>query len=229
MQMKQPNMSAEIIGAKDVKEYNYAQTVVLTSDIENFRVKLPFSRLAEYTINRTLALQESLFLASVTKVLYPQAVQDYKNSLVNGFPFNPFGAFLSYTATFNQQCFLSFYYDEYTYTGGAHGNTTRRSNTFNLDTGRNVPLSAYFDDKINYVGQILNIIIEQAENNIKQNQQIYFDDYKTLIKKYFNQNSYYLTPQGIVIYYGQYEIAPYATGIVEFVIPYDKVDFPPNC
>ncbi|MFR3751201.1 MAG: RsiV family protein [Enterocloster sp.] len=35
----------------------------------------------------------------------------------------------------------------------------------------------------------------------------------------FNQNQFFLRPGYIVIYYQQYEIAPYATGIPEFSIP----------
>ncbi|MFU2363539.1 MAG: RsiV family protein, partial [Clostridiales bacterium] len=33
-----------------------------------------------------------------------------------------------------------------------------------------------------------------------------------------NFDSYYLTPKGIVIYFQQYDIAPYSSGLPEFLI-----------
>ena len=72
-------------------------------------------------------------------------------------------------------------------------------------------------------------IIAQAEENLKENPFIYFDDYKNLIIKNFNPHSFYMSPDGITIYYQQYDIAPYSTGIVEFTIPYTKIGWFPSC
>ena len=47
----------------------------------------------------------------------------------------------------------------------------------------------------------------------------YFDDYAKLIQNTFNPDSFYLFPGGVVIYFQQYDIAPYATGLPEFVLP----------
>ena len=43
-----------------------------------------------------------------------------------------------------------------------------------------------------------------------------------LIREHFNPQSYFLEPRSIVIYYQQYDIAPYATGIPEFRLPYPE-------
>ena len=48
----------------------------------------------------------------------------------------------------------------------------------------------------------------------------YFENYKELINKTFNPNSFYCTPEGISVYYQQYDIAPYSSGIREFLMPY---------
>lgn len=226
--MNNETLSADIKENKSVKEYSFGNTVVLTTNIENFRIKTA-NRYSEFLINKSLAMQEQSFIAYNIKTLYPQAVQDYKNSILNGYPFNPYGAFINYLVTYNENCVLSFYYDTYNYTGGAHGTTIRKSDIYNLNTGREIPLSAYFNDKTTYRKKILDIILEQATKRQQENPGIFFDEYQSLIKKYFNEESYYLTPDGIVIYYGQYDIAPYVTGIVEFTIPYSQVDFPPRC
>jgi len=68
----------------------------------------------------------------------------------------------------------------------------------------------------------------QADENMQQ-QPIYFEDYRNLIVQHFNPASYYLSNDGLVIYYQQYEIAPYATGIVEFTIPFSVLEWRPHC
>ena len=226
--MNNETLSADIIENKSVKEYTFGNVVVLTTNIENFRIKTK-NRYSEFLINKSLVTQQQFFITNNVKILYPQAVKDYKNSLLNGYPFNPYGAFLNYVVSYNENCALSFYYDTYNYTGGAHGTTIRKSDTYSLNTGREIPLSAYYKNITTYRKNILEIILQQADKRQQENPGMFFDEYRSLIKKYFNEESYYLTPDGIVIYYGQYDIAPYAVGIVEFVVPYSQVDFPPKC
>jgi hypothetical protein len=56
-----------------------------------------------------------------------------------------------------------------------------------------------------------------------------YDDYKPLIIKNFDKSSFYLSPEGITIYYQQYDIAPYSSGIAEFTIPYSIIGWRPDC
>jgi len=38
-----------------------------------------------------------------------------------------------------------------------------------------------------------------------------------------NYRNFYLTDKGLVIYFGQYQVAPYAAGTVEVPIKYEKL------
>ena len=38
----------------------------------------------------------------------------------------------------------------------------------------------------------------------------------------FHPGNFFLVPDGIIIYYQQYDIAPYAAGIPEFLIPFSQ-------
>jgi hypothetical protein len=59
---------------------------------------------------------------------------------------------------------------------------------------------------------------------------IYFDDYKKLIVENFNPQSFIITPDSLDFYYQQYDIAPYASGIIVFSIPYEDLGIPkPHC
>lgn len=97
---------------------------------------------------------------------------------------------------------------------GAHGNTIRSSQNWNLRTGRQLPLSYFYPNNPNYVLDILRSIIAQ----IKENPENYFDNYCELVLETFNLESFYVTPESIAIYFQQYDIAPYSTGIPVFNI-----------
>ena len=101
-------------------------------------------------------------------------------------------------------------------TGGAHGNTVRASDTWNLNVSRRLRLSGLFCRPDDYQELIFPKIREQ----IAENPEIYFDNYEQLIVENFQESNFYTTSEGIVIYYQQYDIAPYSSGIREFLIPY---------
>jgi len=226
--MEKQCLKVDIIKKDYEKDYKYDNTVILTVNISNFTVNSQ-QKLTEFLINNALKQQRANFMQNATNNLYPQAVEDYNYRKENNFPFNEYVAYLVYTVTFNSNCLLSFYYDNYTYTGGAHGNTLRLANTFSLLSGFNVPLSAFFKSDTDYIKKLTQIIIKQADQNQASNPGIYFDNYRELIVQFFNKNSFYLTKDGLVIYYGQYDIAPYSSGIIEFTIPYSELDYPPTC
>ena len=59
---------------------------------------------------------------------------------------------------------------------------------------------------------------------------MYFEDYKNLVEENLNMDNFYLSKEGLVIYFGLYEIAPYVSGIRTFTIPYTAEGIiPPSC
>ena len=102
--------------------------------------------------------------------------------------------------------------------GGAHGNTIRTSQTWDLQFGRMLNLSYFYQNNPNYIIDILKNINKQIAKQEKNNPGIYFDNYCQLVLETFNPENFYLTKDGIVIYFQQYDIAPYSSGIREFLI-----------
>ncbi len=205
-------------------------TMVLTEEMKyegvtvlNYRIEYPEFVADNYpksikTVNQfyksnALALQNNFR----TK-LYQMAVDQYLDDINNGFPVRVFEALQTFALTYNQACIISSYFDNYQYTGGAHGLTNRTSQTWNLRTGRILKLRELYKCSANYKTYIKNKIIEQ----IKENPDIYFENYEELVDQTFNVNSFYVTPSGVVVYFQQYDIAPYASGIREFLLPYNK-------
>lgn len=206
-------------------KYNDIDVLKLTIDYPIIRLLNSF---AELKINNQILCEIYSYLRHAD-YLYGLAVNSYNQSKENDYPFHMYEAYMKYTITYNDNCFLSNYVDKYEFTGGAHGSTVRSSSTWELNRGTEIPLYAYFKPGTDYKQMLLDEITKQANNNLAKNPGIYFEDYKDLISSNFDENSYYLTQDGLVIYYQQYNIAPYSTGIVEFVIPYEFIGWYPHC
>lgn len=219
--------SADISMHEYEKTFNYNNVEALELSIKYPRIGLINNPKAENLINSQIKMEVIDFIR-YSKYLYNQAVEGYHESQANNYPFHGYSAYMEYTITYNKNCFLSLYYDRYEFTGGAHGSTVRSSDTWELCRGTKLPLSSFFNPGTDYRSLLINEMTNQAEA-IQQREDIYFDDYKNLIINNFNENSFYLSPSGITIYYQQYDIAPYSTGIVEFTIPYSVIGWQPNC
>ena len=208
--------------------YKYDNTEILTLTIIYPRVGLEQNPDVERRINDHITLQVDQYLDHARE-LYQQALQSYLELQEQGFPFHTWDARMDFSITYNDNCFLSMYTDRYEYTGGAHGNTIRTSETWELTSGTQRTLGSFFESGVDYRELLVDEIIRQADANMAQEPGIYFEDYRELIAETFNPESFYLTPEGLVIYFQQYDIAPYSTGIVEFTIPYEFIGWCPQC
>jgi len=129
-----------------------------------------------------------------------------------------------YNITYNNAPFISMYSDAYQYTGGAHGLTVRKSENCNAVSGEALSLSEFFPEQSNYEELIKKEIIRQIGMRQKENPDTYFENYPALVGANFKADNYYIKaePERLIFYFQQYEIAPYSTGIPEFVIPIKK-------
>lgn len=179
------------------------------------------------TLYRTKAV---MYERSNVMNMYQMAMVEYEYSVANNYPVHQFEAYVDFTVTYNQNCALSMYFDQYEYAGGAHGLTLRYSDTWDLTRSRRMELADFFPNSSNYKEYILRYIYLQIEKQTVQGDAMYFDDYKKLAEENFKANSFYLTKEGLVIYYQQYDIAPYAAGLPAFTIPFGPGGaVPPRC
>jgi hypothetical protein len=227
--MRHNNERAAIATKRIERAFPYDNQTVLHMSVGYPKVQLSSNRLAQGRINGIIHSQVDRFVRRAEHDLFGDAVEDYRQARHNGYPFHSHEAVLNYTIAFNMNCHLSLYRDLYTYAGGAHGSTLRASDTFDLNTGARLPLSSYFGSYRFFRQLLIEKITAQADENMKGEPGIYFNDYAALIRRNFDERSYYLTPRGLTVYYQQYEIGPYATGIVVFTIPYRELHFMPSC
>ena len=114
----------------------------------------------------------------------------------------------------NKDDIISFYIDYYQFTGGAHGITNRVAYNIDVATGNELKLEDIFKKDFLYKDVINNEISRQ----IKKDPDRYFTGKDGFNGINENQN-FYIKNKKLVIYFELYEIAPYASGISEFVIP----------
>ena len=108
---------------------------------------------------------------------------------------------------------LSVFY--YSYTLGAHGYTLQRAYNFNLVNGEVILLGDIFKENKDYI----DIINQEIKRQINLNPQEYFSEW-SVFQSISQEQPFYFIEDGIVVYFGLYEIAPYASGIRYFKIPY---------
>ena len=191
--------------------------------IVKYRIEYPHivSKVFNYNINKfnnfnqLKAMELKLY---AEKDLYEDAKKVYDYNMSNNIPFFPYELVYNYNVTYNKRPIISLYSDQYIYSGGAHGSTIRTSQTWNLNTGMQITLSSLFNNNCSYVILILKEILHQIETQIENATGFYFEDYAKLVVENFNFDQFYLDNNNIAIYYQQYDIAPYSSGIPVFLI-----------
>ena len=196
-------------------ELTYRGSIILKYKIEYPQI---FSNCYNACKFNVLNHKKALDLENYAKnILFKEAMDLYDFNYSNGYPIMVYELVFKYTITYNKEPIISLYQDEYIFSGGAHGNTVRTSQNWNFECGNQFTLSDIYCNNPNYILFILQEINKQVA---EQGVELYFADYCSLVLDTFNINQFYITPNYVVVYFMQYDIAPYSTGIPEFKIIY---------
>ncbi|MGE5396486.1 MAG: DUF3298 and DUF4163 domain-containing protein [Chitinophagales bacterium] len=146
------------------------------------------------------------------------AADYYEEAKVNEFTPNQYNVTSEYKVIYNKNDLLSLTTTVYTYCGGAHGSTEQTAYNIDLETGKEISLKDLFQDGKDYK-KFINTIISQK---IAETPDDYFSGEEGF-QGVSDKQPYYIVDDGIVIYFGLYEIACYAAGIREFKIPTTQI------
>ena len=152
--------------------------------------------------------------------MYKDAVADYKFAMEKGYPFNTYELMQVYETTCNALPVFSLYYDVYQYTGGAHGITDRTGNTWDLYRCKMLEMKDLFTHGYDYTVPIFRYMEAEALRRQAAGEAQYFDGLSENLHKYFDEKNFYLSCQGLEVFYPLYSIAPYYVGIQVFTVPY---------
>lgn len=141
----------------------------------------------------------------------------FKEAEDEGWKFEPrpYAIKTNYQLRYHQNNILSLTIWYYQYTGGAHGNYWLVSHNLDLNTGEELPLTAFVNGNENYKDIINDEIKGKIESEEEGGQGVYFKD---SFKGISDNPQFYLEDDYIVIYFDLYEIAPYSNGIPKFKI-----------
>lgn len=119
----------------------------------------------------------------------------------------------------------------YEYLGGAHGSTAMQGITYSKLDGKEINDRMLKNSRPKGLNDIikkgLKRYFAECGTTIKSDadltDQLLLEDGKSVNDLPLPAEGLYITPQGIVFTYGQYEIAPYAAGIPTFTVPFEQL------
>lgn len=111
---------------------------------------------------------------------------------------------------YNDYGIFSYSVKLYTYTGGAHGNSSNCVGTINLNTNKIITLETLFDQENKEIikGEILSILVQEH--------QLLNDEIEAT-------ENFYITDRGITFVYDEFEIASYSDGEISVTLGWDKI------
>ena len=124
---------------------------------------------------------------------------------------------------------LSLLYNDYTFTGGAHGFYGDTGCSFDVETGRLLSLEDLSSDYETLASFLTDTMVNAVENDSELAQRIdlgLFEEgtgYAEILAPLLRQGSWYFDSQGLVIFSSLYEISSYAAGPIFFHIPYAEL------
>lgn len=116
--------------------------------------------------------------------------------------------------------FISIEFNEYTYSGGAHGNYMTIPINYDTKNSKIITLQDVLQgDKAK-----LKSIADFTYQQLAQKEGLFMDQVvEKTTPNWGNFSSFLLTEEGIVIQFQPYEVGPFAAGLIEVEIPYSQI------
>ncbi|UOO37058.1 DUF3298 and DUF4163 domain-containing protein [Oscillospiraceae bacterium CM] len=144
------------------------------------------------------------------------AKQDAESNLDYAMPYE---ITIGYTVEYNQNGLLSVLISDYRYTGGAHGGVAETGITIDLNSGTLLTLGDLMVSGSGYknvINKAIRAEIDKRTGSDELSEPVIFED----IGDY---PDFYMTKDGLVFFFQEYEYFPYAAGIQEFPISYETL------
>ena len=207
-----PQQRVGVTTKRIVSQSEYLQSLFMLPVIQGMSNTKAQEKLNQESGDAALKIYDELLAGATAE----KAEMERNNATVKG-TFRPYELDIRYTLTRSTDRWISYYQDVYCYTGGAHGMTVRSSLNLDVQAGQKIKIGDLFRDDYDY-----RTVIEQE---IRRQIALKADQYSNGGSDFtgIDEESFYITQNGLVFYFQIYELAPYARGIVEFTIPFDLV------
>lgn len=143
-------------------------------------------------------------------------LEQYRKDFASSNP-NNCETYFDYQIKYNSNDIMSLIFLNYQFAGGAHGSTVQTAYTFSLKTGDQYSLKDLFVKDADYVSVISAAVKKQLDERDLTSG--LFEPFTKIAE----DQGYYLSNDGLRVYFQQYEILPYAAGIQEFTADFSAI------
>jgi hypothetical protein len=172
------------------------------------------------TINEYYKQEMQAFLTNAETELKTTAQLNYDNSKQSGNSFIPCNAHENYTVEYSKNGVLSIAREINFFFGSVNVDANVKSDTFDMLTGDRIVLDNIFSvGEDTYLPRLSGAVSAQIKKLGAVNAG-YYDDYEQRAKDYLLKEDFYLTENGVVVYYPTITVAPEMLGVCRFEIPY---------
>lgn len=157
-------------------------------------------------------------------ILFPKACQAQNSSLDAGETFLPWQAKLDFTVTFWQPPLLSLRLDAEETNETNRPFLIRCGETWDCATGYPRTLRSFFPaQNFRWRKEIMESVRSQVSARLASGETLLAPECTQVTDRIFDPNHYYLTEEGISLFYPLYTLGPYAEGIPVFTIPFPVI------
>ena len=184
----------------------------------------PLSKQAEFHFNDYYRKQSRQINLYARTKLHRRASEECRSADEKEYDFTMHSHIRTFSVPRLDPRYTSIILDQYHYEGRLHGMTQRTGNTWDLSRGVVVPLSYFFRKNAAYRGRIMDYICNQIKQQKEGGEIPFFENPLRIAKTFFQEANYYLSNDGIILYYPLYTLAPYCAGILSYKIPFGTLD-----
>ena len=203
------------------REWTVEEIPVLTAAV-SLPEPVPAADRISRRIRRYYQLQCRSFLRYCEAYLLPLAAAEYRAALAASQPLPRLHAELTYQVTYNEGGLWSLYTQSREQGPGGQTALLRRGDTWDLASGYPVALSALFPRRSGWRRRLLEAVEAEAAQRTAAGVSQYHEGVRRRLRQYFNPQNFYLTGEGLAVFYPMYAIAPAREGIPVFTIPYGR-------
>ena len=218
MEERLQEMSAQVFAAE--REWTVDGIPVLTATVSLPRPAEDRSRAAR-RIRRFYQLQARSYLRYCENWLFPWAAAEYRRALETSAPLPCCTADLTHRVTCCQDGVWSLYTESRERMGG-RTELLRRGDTWSLADGYPLPLAAFFPKREPVKRTLLALAAEEIAAQEAAGVARYHDKWRQQLRRSFNRENFFVTPEGLSIFWQMYAIAPAAEGIPTFTLPFGR-------
>jgi hypothetical protein len=196
-------------------------TVLLEAKIVFPEIKDPDNRNGVSLINQYYQTSCDEFFSKTVADALEKAKEDRAFAQKNGYPFFVRTYDRSFSIPYNGNNLLSVLEEQFENFGGAHPDTVRMSQTFDVTTGKKLELTDFLGaTQEQALEKVYTAVLAQIKAKQGTDQDVFSEGYTESVRKNYSPQDFWLSDQSMVFCYQLYTIAPYAAGFQQFEIPF---------